>query len=308
MADSTESIAQSPPDEAIDVKAVTEEMAAAPRSKVAGKVYVKVKMEGISGLVSAEQVRPGSREYDYARCMLMHDLKAVLEGAFEGGAREIVVYDAHFQGRNIDLEALDDRVAVISGRPRHHDGFFYGLDESFAALFLVGYHARAGTPDALLPHTYSQDIAAMRVNGTELGEIGLEAAVAGEFGVPLAFVSSDSGGVRETRELLGSDVEAVEVKRAITATSGVCLPAARTGKLLCEAARRAVQKTSQLPPVLFEAPATLEVAFRSPETATALGNVHFVERTGAVTIKVAGQNIVAAYRRFMIARNGHAAD
>lgn len=306
MADSTESMAKRPADQAIDVKAVTEQMEAPPRGKVAGKIYVKVKMEGISGLVSAEQVRPGSPEYDYARRMLLHDLRAVLEGAFEGGAKEAVIYDAHLNGRNIDLEALDDRAAVISGKPRHHDGFFYGLDESFAALFLVGYHARAGMQDALLPHTYSRDIAAMRVNGTELGEIGLEAAVAGEFGVPLAFVSSDSGGVRETRELLGGDVEAVEVKRAITATSGVCLPAGRTARLLREAARRAVQKTSQLPPVLFESPASLEVAFRNPETAAAMANVDFVERTGAVTVKVAGQNIVAAYRRFMVARNGNA--
>jgi D-amino peptidase len=269
----------------------------------AARVYVKLDMEGASGIVSPEQVRPGGPEYEPARRLMMHDLQAVLEGVFAAGCAEAVVYDAHLDGRNVNLEEVDPRARVILGRPQLADGFVYGLDDSFAALFLVGYHARAGAEDALMPHTYDEDIVSVRVNGAELGEIGLEAALAGEFGIALAFVSADSGGVREARGLLGDELEAVEVKKALSATSAICLPAAKTRSLLREAAARAVQRAAEIPPVVFPSPTTLEVEFISPRSAEALEKASSIERIGEATIMVEGSNILAAYRRFLQARH-----
>ena len=266
------------------------------------RIYVKVDMEGISGIVSPDQLRPGSPEHEEARRLLMHDLNAVLEGAFAGGCREAIIHDVHEAGRNIHLDSLDPRASVISGKPLPKEGFFYGLDDTFHALFLVGYHARAGAQDALMPHTYDEDIAAIRVNETEVGEIGLEAALAGKFGVPLAFVSADSGGVREARELLGKDIEAVEVKRALSPTSGICLPASRTAEMLREAAARAMRNAPRVPPVVFQSPTTFEVTFTKPESALALEQMPGIERTGQNTICTQGPSILAAYRTFVLAR------
>jgi len=266
------------------------------------KVYIKVDMEGVSGVVSPEQVRPGSPEYEYARRMLMHDLKAVLDGAFAAGCLEAVIYDAHLNGRNIDLDLIDSRAVVITGRPGLLNGYFYGQELSICPLLMVGCHARAGTPKALLPRTYDDDIAEVRLNGTPLGEVGMEAALAGEHGVPLAFVSGDSAAVREARELLGSDVQAVEVKTAISPTGGVCLPAARTGKLLREATVRAVRGAANVPPLVFQTPVTLEVSFTNPESAGALEGMEGIERTDETSVRVRGQSVVAAYRLFVSAR------
>jgi D-amino peptidase len=240
--------------------------------------------------------------------MLMHDLGAVLDGAFAAGCSEAVVYDMHADGRNLDLETLDRRATLIAGRPLPTNGFYYGLEDSFAALFLVGAHARAGAGHALMPRTYDEEITCVRVNGTEVGEIALEAALAGKFGVPLAFVSGDSGSVREARELLGDEVEAVEVKQAVTATSGVCLPAARTGKMLHRAAERAVRRAHNMPPVVFQSPTTLEVTLRSPDGAAALAKMPGIERAGESTVRAEGANILAAYKAFVLARaqNGEA--
>jgi D-amino peptidase len=209
----------------------------------------------------------------------------------------------HGEGRNIRLDSLDRRAAVISGRPLPQEDFFWGLEGSFSGLFLVGFHARAGAPDALLPRTYDDDIASIRVNATEVGEIGLEAALAGKFGVPLCFVSGDSGGIREARELLGEDVETVTVKRAITATSGVCLPAAKTRRLLRDAAYRATRKASRVPPVVFQSPTTLEVTLNSAESAAALAAAPDIRRTGEMSILAEGPSILAAYRTFLLARS-----
>jgi len=266
------------------------------------RVYVKVDMEGLTGVVSPNQLHPESAEFEFARRMLMHDLKAVLEGIFSVGCAEAVVYDAHLHGRNVDLEALDSRVVVISGKPVRQSRFFYRVSDAPSALFLVGYHARAGTPEALLPHTYDDDIVAMRVNSKELGEVGMEAALAGAFGVPLAFVSGDSAAAREARELLGQDVETVEVKRAIGPASGVCLPAARTAGLLRDGAARAVRRAPYVPALVFQAPTRLEVVFNTPASADALEKAEGIERIGQNSIVIEGRTVLAAYERFLEAR------
>jgi D-amino peptidase len=232
----------------------------------------------------------------------MSDVCAVLDGAFGAGCEEAVVYDDHADGRNLDLDALDARAAVISGRPEPRGDFFYGLDDSFCALFLVGYRARAESAGALLPQTYAEDIACLRVNESELGEIGVEAALAGKFGVPLAFVSGDAAVVGEARQLLGDDVEAVEVKRAITGTAGMLLPASRTSRVLRAAAARAMAKTRTLPPVVFQSPTTLEVVFNRSESADAIQGRPEVERVGEFTVRTRGPSILEAYRAFVAAR------
>ncbi len=286
----------------VEANHATEAMSTSRRAAIPRKVYIKVDMEGVSGVVSPEQVRPGNPEYDYARRMLMHDLKAVLDGVFAGGCLEAVIYDAHLNGRNIDLDLVDGRAVVISGRPGLLNGYFYGRELNVAPLMLVGCHARAGTPQALLPHTYDADIAALRLNGTNLGEVGMEAALAGEYGVPLAFVSGDSAAVSEARELLGSDVHAVEVKTAIGPTGGICLPAARTGKMLREAAVRAVRGAARVPPIVFQSPVTLDVLFKEAASAEALTGMEGIERTSEKSIRTQGQSVLAAYRLFVSAR------
>jgi len=266
------------------------------------KVYVKLDMEGISGVVSPHQVEPGTSDYDRARRLMMHDLVSVLKGAFSAGATEIMIYDMHADGRNISLDALNGRVSVIAGRPPPREGFFYGLDDSYGALFLVGCHARAGAAAAVLPHTYEDDILKMTVNGTEIGEIGIEAALAGEFGIPLAFVSTDSGGVSETQDLLGDDVEVVEVKKAVDATGAICLSAQATARILREAASRAVRRATSVPLVVFPAPVSLEVTFDDAASAAQLEGQPGIERTGETAICSEGQSILAAYRHFVVAR------
>jgi len=283
------------------VRATTSRPSGTPRP-ARKRVYVKVAMPGISGVVSAGQLRPGSADYEDARHLMTHDLNAVLDGAFRAGAVEAVVYDAHAEGRNVNLDALDERALVIAGRPEPQDDFFYGLDESFAALFLVGFRARAQAPGALLAGTYADDIVSLQVNETEVGEIGMEAALAGKFGVPLALLSGDSAAVQEVHELLGDDVETVQVKKAVGAGGAICLSAARAARLLREAAERAFIKAPSLPPVVFQAPTTLQVVFRRPESAAALARVASAHRAAEDTVRIEGSSVVDVFRTFVLAR------
>ena len=88
------------------------------------------------------------------------------------------------------------------------------LHDTFGAVMFTGYHGSAGTPASVLAHTYIGIIQDVRLNAVSMGEYGINAAVAGHFGVPVALVAGDNTVVAQAQGLLGPDVVGVEVKRA----------------------------------------------------------------------------------------------
>ena len=99
------------------------------------KVYISTDMEGISGVLTWEQVgREGKNpEYENARHLLTQDVNAAVQGAISGGAEEVVVMDGHSSGFNFVLEELDPRASYITGPTRVN--VYPGLDESFDAVY-----------------------------------------------------------------------------------------------------------------------------------------------------------------------------
>lgn len=199
-------------------------------------------MEGVSGIVSYDQAYPSGAEYTDGKKWFMSDLNAMINGLRAGGADEIHVYDEHFYGRNIDISLLDDKdVFLYLGKPRYTEEWAGGLDESFSGLLLLGFHSKRGTYDALLNHSYEPDIKDIRINGISVGEIGVEAAIAGGLGVKLVMLTADSEGCREARELLG-DVRAVSVKESCSETGAVCYPLKHTYDAIYEAAKKTAEE------------------------------------------------------------------
>ncbi len=149
------------------------------------KIYIIIDMEGITGVVSPDkQAEPGSPGYEEAREFLMSDLNAGVEGALEGGASQVLIYDMHYYGLNVILDKLHSKAKIIMGNP-HVVSPEMGLNNTFKGMLMIGFHAMAETEEALLPHTYSHDMKALYLNGVLMGEIGMEAAIAGSYGVPL---------------------------------------------------------------------------------------------------------------------------
>jgi D-amino peptidase len=104
---------------------------------------------------------------------------------------------------------------LISGDSRPLS-MVHGIDDSFAAAFFVGFHTMCGVPDGILAHAYiSKALQNVYLNGKPAGEIAIFAAVAGQFGVPVALVSGDQALAAEARELLGEGIETVVVKHAV---------------------------------------------------------------------------------------------
>lgn len=224
---------------------------------------VRSDMEGLTGVVRMNQVVPGASEYEFGRKMLAHDLNALLEGLLLEEDDEVIVYDIHFFGTNIELDGLDPRVKVICGKPNytpHNKGW---LQQKYDGVILLGLHARSGVPDAVLAHNYEHDITRMTLNGTVVGEIGLEAAVAGEAGVPVVMVTGDSEGTKEAEELLPG-VLTVTVKQSMGSESALCDPPSLTSERLRKGAESCRERAA-LQPYVVDGPVEFAMSFRPGE-------------------------------------------
>jgi D-amino peptidase len=217
------------------------------------KILIAADMEGISGVVHWDQVDPKHKEYDRFRKLMTGDVNAAIEGAFEGGAQEVTVADGHGSGRNILVEELDARARLNSGSPSPFS-MVQGINTGIDAAMFVGYHARVGSPNAILDHTWSGTcVAGVWLNGRPVGEIGWNAAVCGHYGAPVILISGDQTACAEAVDLLGP-VETAVVKEASGRMAAECLPPQVARQKIAGAARRAVERLRQ-----GQAPAPLQL-------------------------------------------------
>jgi len=219
---------------------------------------VRCDIEGVTGVVSYDQAEPGNNEYAFGQAMFMEDLLALLEGLRAGGAEQVVIYDEHYYGRNIDMGRLPDFARAICGKPPYRKTWSGGVDATFDGMILLGFHAMAGTAGALLPHTYELDIGKLALNGMTVGEIGMEAAIAADHEVPVLMVTGDSAGVAEARELLPG-VIGVSTKEALSDSGALCHSLAVTRRTIRETAESAVKDPPGVKPFFVGTPVTLEV-------------------------------------------------
>jgi D-amino peptidase len=261
----------------------------------AAKLFVRCDVEGASGVVSPEQV--DGTEQAFGRRMLMADLKALIEGLRQGGASEVLVYDGHGDGINVDPGELPPGVMLISGRPPYRADWRGGLDDSFAGLILLGAHAAAGTETALLPHTYAPDILGLRVNGRELGEIGVEAAVAGDAGVPLLMVTGDAAAVAEG-SAVAPQALGVVVKDAVDRRGALCYALAVTTDLIRRAAQQLAKEPPRAAPFRIESPTTLEVDLAAGELLERMRELFPRDVKGESRIRIRAGSVTEAWAGF----------
>jgi D-amino peptidase len=264
------------------------------------KILIAVDMEGISGVVHWDHVDPQHQEYPRFRKLMTGDVNAAIRGAFEGGADEVIVSDGHAHGRNILIEELDPRARLNTGSPSPL-AMVQGSDGQIDAAMFVGYHARTGSQNAILDHTWSSScIAGVWLNGRPMGEIGFNAAVCGHFGVPLILISGDQTACAEAAELLGP-IEQVVVKQATGRMAAECLPPERAQQQIYQGANQAVQRwrAGQSPqPLCLESPITVTVELVSSEMADRAGLLPGTRRLEGRQIEFVADDGLAAYRAF----------
>jgi D-amino peptidase len=178
------------------------------------KVFISVDMEGLTGVVAGSDVSPTGPDYGHFRAIMAAETNAAIQGAARAGATEFVVRDSHGNKTNLLPGAVSPRAQLVRGAGTGPKNMMEGIDDTFDAAIFLGYHAKAGTPAAVLAHTSNGNVIDFEINGVSLPEAGYNALVAGLYNVPVVFVAGDRAFVEQARSLLGP-VEAVETKAAI---------------------------------------------------------------------------------------------
>ena len=259
------------------------------------KVYISADMEGIAGVVSEQQLSPAGFEYARFREFQTAEVLAAIAGAREAGATEIVVSDSHGNGQNLLIERLPADVTVIRSWPRPLM-MMQGIDSTFHAAVFIGYHTATTNVRGVRAHTISSaNLAAVELNGASMPEAGINAAIAGHFGVPVVMVSGDDAAVEETRRLLG-DVEGAVVKRAISFHAAATMTPEASQALIRQKVRAALARRTAFRPYTPAAPVRLDVTFKSYRPAELLAYLPIVQRTTAHAIRFTGRDILEVSR------------
>ena len=255
-------------------------------------VYIAVDMEGIAGVVSWEEITGGKADYERFRRLMTAEADAAVRGAFDAGAREVLVNDAHGAMRNLVIEELDPRAELIAGSPKAAS-MMEGLDAGFDAVVMIGFHSMAAS-FGVLNHTYTGSVLEYRVNGRRMGEIGMCGALAGHYGVPVAFVSGDDTTVREARELIPG-LATAQVKRYVGRYAARSLHPRRSRELIRSGVGRALM--GQLPdPLCVETPVTLRLSFIDSANADAYNLLPGAKRLDPLTVEYCAEDYADAYR------------
>jgi len=259
------------------------------------RVYVSVDGEGATGVVTPGEMYPGRVGYEFGRRMMTLDTNAAVDGAFEAGADEVLVNDAHWNMTNILLEELDPRADLIRGGNKHL-GMMEGINEDFDAVFFIGYHARAGHSDGVGNETiWGREVIEVRMNGEPVGEAEINAAIAGCFGVPVVMVSGDDAFCEEIRETL-PDLEVAVVKKHVNRFAARCLPPDRAHDLIRRAALNALGRLTSYKPHVLDGPVELETEFMSTAEATMGSMMPGSVRKSPRVVAFTGQNTVEAWK------------
>jgi len=230
------------------------------------RIFIVTDMEGVGGVHNwDEQTSPGQRRFDESRRLLTGEVNAAVEGAFEAGASEVVIWDGHGGSRSLSLEDLHPRARLIQG-PRT-PATYYLEEKRYEGIMIVGQHARAGAKNGLLAHSQSRSVQNIFINGKPVGEIGQTAAIGGHFRIPVILLTGDRAACDEMLEIQPK-AETVAVKRMVGTASALSLPHTEARALIRRAARQAVQRIAEFSPWIIEGPVEMKFEY-NPETTKA---------------------------------------
>ncbi|MGD9496368.1 MAG: M55 family metallopeptidase [Armatimonadota bacterium] len=263
------------------------------------KVYVVTDLEGVAGISQWDPRHQGdtpataATRAQFSR-LLTEEVNAAARGFFAGGATEVIVNDGHGAGNTIDVELLDPRIMLFHGTTR--PDYCTGLDETCDAIASVGTHAMGGTPCGNLAHTMGRSIRRYSFNGIAVGETGLQAFLAGYYGVPYIFCAGDEWAVREMQALCPGCVGAA-VKMGTSTLSALTAAPARAREIIEQGARRAMSVIGMVRPLSLESP----VVFRDERHEPTFDEENVPEGRRVIdshTLEVKGETILQVLQTY----------
>lgn len=255
-------------------------------------------MEGVNGIVRNEHVDPACGEYQTCLEWMIAEVNAAAEGATAAGVHQVIVNDSHNHMSNLRPDKLHPSISLVTG-PVKPFSMVQDLDENFIGALFLGYHARFGTPKALFDHTFSYNVVQnLQINGVSVGEFGLNAGMAGHYGVPALMVTGDQCVTAEAKALM-PDINMVVVKEARSRHAALCYPFSKTIKEIRNVAQISVKEAGAKNGLRFETPLKLSVTFLKTEMADAASIMPGTERTDNFSVTAVLENYIDLYNTFL---------
>lgn len=250
-------------------------------------------------MTRADQLSPGGHDYATARRLMTLEVNAAVEGALGAGVQEVVVADGHAFGSNLLIEELHPVAELVSGFPRR----LYmgeGMGPGFDGAFFVGYHASAGTPDAVHPHSYAPGghVTEVRLNGARQSEGSLNGYLCGYFDCPVALFTGDSAAVAEMHRYR-LEVESVVVKEPLGRQAARSLSPQVARERIRTGACRAIERLDSIAPLRLEGRLELQVDFVRTAMADSCERVPGVRRVAPRTVSYFSEDYVELYKLFL---------
>jgi D-amino peptidase len=267
-------------------------------------VYSSADMEGVAGVVTADQLGPSGFEYDRARHFMTDEVLAAVRAAKAAGATKILVADSHGNGESLLIDQFPRDVHIIRSWPRH-GGMMGGLDASFNAVVMIGYHASASSSAGVRAHTISSaTFTRIAINGRDVSEGEIGAAQAGALGVPVVFVSGDNVATAELRDRLGNIVT-VETKKALSFHSAETITPAESAARIEAGVHAALSRLREFKPFVVTTPVTIELSYKNYAAAEIFSYLPGMERVGSRTVRYAAKDVTQAVDIIMVAESYH---
>ena len=262
------------------------------------KVFISVDMEGVAGLIHWDETSEGGADYPLFRKLMTEETNAAITGALEAGD-DHAVRDSHGSARNIlpDLLRPEARLIREWNSPL---SMMEGIDKTFDAVVFIGYHARAGTPDAVLKHTMSLSLYDVILNGVRMPEGAWNAAIAGHFDVPVVFLSGDSAICGQIRETIGP-IETAAVKEGMGPAASMLHPA-KAQEMIRKGVAAALRNLKAYKPYKPGAPYKLEIVFAEENQARRAAQVPGMVRTGERSVAYTSSDLMDIVTYFSLAR------
>ena len=232
------------------------------------RVLIMSDMEGVSGIVVWNQVTGGDPMFEEGRQLYTEEINAAVRGARAAGATEVVVVDCHGAGRGWSFNSLVPEKI-------HSDCEW------------VAHHGWGRYDDRNL--WFNDDL---------VGETGVNAALNGHYGVPVALVTGDAAVCREARALLGDSLPTVAVKKGLSRFSARQLAPVRARELIEEAARKALTEPVRTKPYIPERPTTIRIELASVDQLADFKGRAGVETTGPLSVESRAADWMTAWNQF----------
>ena len=255
-------------------------------------VFLITDAEGVGGVCRQDQTEPKDAEL---RQLLTGEINAAVDGFLAGGVDEVVVWDGHDGSQTLSTLTIHPKAKLVMGALNAS----MLMERKWSAVAYVGQHSKANVKGGVMAHSYSSlGIQVMKLNGKPVGEIDVIAGMAGQFGIPIIFLSGDQAAADELHEIV-PNAELAVVKEGLARYVCISVSAPVAREMIREGARRSVGLIGKVKPYRVANPVTLEIEYTTRNTlgldAEARAGAEVVD---SQKIRFKGKDLLEAWQRY----------